>query len=106
MLNRMPCTGREDSEIPVALLQTHVVATATIISPLPWTSALLPLQVAISFMDRNMIMPPLSGCHLIIEWGGNRNKIVDKPHYQIISGNSISELRNRFECGEPIEAYA
>ncbi len=37
-----------------------------------------------------------------LEWGGNWRSFVDKPHYQLLTGLSISELRERFEEGKLI----
>jgi peptidoglycan L-alanyl-D-glutamate endopeptidase CwlK len=34
-----------------------------------------------------------------LEWGGNWQKIKDKPHYQLVTGLSIKEVRERFEKG-------
>jgi peptidoglycan L-alanyl-D-glutamate endopeptidase CwlK len=36
-----------------------------------------------------------------VEWGGNWVTIVDEPHYQLVTGMKISEVRTRFEAGEP-----
>ncbi|MEJ8858209.1 M15 family metallopeptidase [Variovorax robiniae] len=35
----------------------------------------------------------------VIEWGGNWTGFVDRPHYQLALGLSVSELRQRFEAG-------
>lgn len=35
-----------------------------------------------------------------LEWGGNWQSFQDKPHYQLITGLSISKVRERFENGE------
>jgi peptidoglycan L-alanyl-D-glutamate endopeptidase CwlK len=35
-----------------------------------------------------------------LEWGGNWHSFKDKPHYQLVTGLSISEVRERFERGE------
>lgn len=36
-----------------------------------------------------------------LEWGGNWQSFKDRPHYQLITGLSIEEVRARFERGEP-----
>ena len=41
-----------------------------------------------------------------IEWGGNWNSFVDKPHYQLRLELSIAELRAKFESGESVTAFA
>lgn len=33
-------------------------------------------------------------------WGGNWHSFQDRPHYQLVTGFSITELRQRFEAGE------
>ena len=35
-----------------------------------------------------------------LEWGGNWNSIVDRPHYQLATGLEIAEVRRRFEAGQ------
>jgi peptidoglycan L-alanyl-D-glutamate endopeptidase CwlK len=35
-----------------------------------------------------------------LEWGGNWQTIKDKPHYQLVTGLSIGDVRARFENGE------
>jgi peptidoglycan L-alanyl-D-glutamate endopeptidase CwlK len=35
-----------------------------------------------------------------LEWGGNWSSFKDKPHYQLKTGLSIQEVRQRFEKGE------
>ncbi|WP_218508814.1 M15 family metallopeptidase [Variovorax sp. dw_308] len=34
-----------------------------------------------------------------VEWGGNWTTFVDRPHYQLALGLSVSQLRQRFEAG-------
>lgn len=36
-----------------------------------------------------------------LEWGGNWTGFVDRPHYQMSTGLSISKVRQKFERGEP-----
>jgi peptidoglycan LD-endopeptidase CwlK len=36
-----------------------------------------------------------------LEWGGNWQSFKDKPHYQSATGLSISDVRQRFEKGQP-----
>jgi len=36
-----------------------------------------------------------------LEWGGNWTGFVDRPHYQLGTGLSLSEVRERFESGQP-----
>lgn len=36
-----------------------------------------------------------------LEWGGDWKSIVDKPHYQLVTGKSLSEVRASFEAGKP-----
>lgn len=36
-----------------------------------------------------------------IEWGGNWPDFPDRPHYQLAVGLKVSEVRERFEAGEP-----
>ena len=36
-----------------------------------------------------------------LEWGGNWTGFVDRPHYQLGTGLSLSEVRERFENGQP-----
>ena len=36
-----------------------------------------------------------------LEWGGNWTSIVDKPHYQLVTGKAIAEVRALFESGKP-----
>ena len=36
-----------------------------------------------------------------LEWGGNRAGFTDRPHYQMSAGLSISQVRQRFEGGQP-----
>lgn len=45
-----------------------------------------------------IIMPTMSKT---IEWGGNWKSIVDMPHYGLLTGKSISEVRALFEAGKP-----
>ena len=47
-----------------------------------------------------------SGISPQIEWGGNWKTIVDKPHYQLRLGITVSALRAQFESGEEIRAFA
>jgi len=37
-----------------------------------------------------------------LEWGGTWKSIVDKPHYQLATGLTVTEMRQRFEKGEAI----
>jgi peptidoglycan LD-endopeptidase CwlK len=36
-----------------------------------------------------------------LEWGGNWTGFVDRPHYQLTTGLAISQVRQRFESGQP-----
>jgi peptidoglycan L-alanyl-D-glutamate endopeptidase CwlK len=36
-----------------------------------------------------------------LEWGGNWTGFTDRPHYQLATGLSISQVRQRFESGQP-----
>jgi peptidoglycan L-alanyl-D-glutamate endopeptidase CwlK len=36
-----------------------------------------------------------------LEWGGNWITIQDKPHYQLLTNRTISEVRDLFESGKP-----
>jgi peptidoglycan LD-endopeptidase CwlK len=36
-----------------------------------------------------------------LEWGGNWTSFTDRPHYQLATGLSISQVRQRFESGQP-----
>jgi len=36
-----------------------------------------------------------------LEWGGNWTGFVDRPHYQLGTGLPLSEVRERFENGQP-----
>ncbi len=36
-----------------------------------------------------------------LEWGGNWTGFVDRPHYQLTTGLSVSQVRQRFESGQP-----
>jgi len=36
-----------------------------------------------------------------LEWGGDWRSIVDKPHYQLPTGMTISQVRAAFESGKP-----
>jgi peptidoglycan L-alanyl-D-glutamate endopeptidase CwlK len=35
-----------------------------------------------------------------IEWGGDWTSFVDKPHYQLVTGKSVKEVRQLFEKGK------
>jgi peptidoglycan L-alanyl-D-glutamate endopeptidase CwlK len=35
-----------------------------------------------------------------LEWGGNWTTIVDRPHYQLVTGKTIKEVRELFEDGK------
>jgi peptidoglycan L-alanyl-D-glutamate endopeptidase CwlK len=37
-----------------------------------------------------------------LEWGGNWTTFKDQPHYQFATSLSISQIRARFEKGQPI----
>jgi len=37
-----------------------------------------------------------------LEWGGNWTSLQDWPHYQLATGLSISDVREKFEKGEPV----
>ena len=39
-----------------------------------------------------------------LEWGGNWVTIVDKPHYQLVTGKTTAEVRELFESGQPYVA--
>ena len=41
-----------------------------------------------------------------LEWGGNWTGLVDKPHYQLNLGISVSALREAFETGQAQAAFA
>jgi len=45
--------------------------------------------------------PIVLAATLGVEWGGNWVSIVDEPHYQLMTGLKISEVRERFEAGQP-----
>jgi peptidoglycan L-alanyl-D-glutamate endopeptidase CwlK len=36
-----------------------------------------------------------------LEWGGDWRSIVDKPHYQLVTGKTTSQVRVAFESGKP-----
>ncbi len=36
-----------------------------------------------------------------LEWGGDWKSIVDKPHYQLVTGKTTAQVRAAFEAGEP-----
>jgi peptidoglycan L-alanyl-D-glutamate endopeptidase CwlK len=36
-----------------------------------------------------------------LEWGGDWHSFKDKPHYQVATGLSLSEVRAAFEAGRP-----
>jgi peptidoglycan L-alanyl-D-glutamate endopeptidase CwlK len=35
-----------------------------------------------------------------LEWGGNWTTIIDRPHYQLVTGKAIKEVRELFENGQ------
>lgn len=35
-----------------------------------------------------------------LEWGGNWTTIIDRPHYQLVTGKTIKEVRELFESGQ------
>jgi peptidoglycan L-alanyl-D-glutamate endopeptidase CwlK len=35
-----------------------------------------------------------------LEWGGNWTTIIDRPHYQLLTGKTIKEVRELFESGQ------
>jgi len=37
-----------------------------------------------------------------LEWGGNWTSLKDWPHYQLATGLSISDVREKFEKGQPL----
>lgn len=41
-----------------------------------------------------------------LEWGGNWQRLVDKPHYQLATGIDLADLRTRFEAGSAGPVYA
>lgn len=45
-----------------------------------------------------IIMPTMSKT---IEWGGNWKSIVDMPHYGLLTGKSVAQVRALFEAGKP-----
>ena len=49
----------------------------------------------------NAAGPIVLAATLGVEWGGNWTSIVDEPHYQLATGLKISEVRQRFEAGDP-----
>lgn len=44
-----------------------------------------------------IIMPTMNK---LLTWGGNWRSIVDKPHYEITTNKSISQVRKLFEAGQ------
>lgn len=36
-----------------------------------------------------------------LEWGGDWRSIVDKPHYQLVTGKTLAQVRAAFESGKP-----
>lgn len=52
-----------------------------------------------AYVDLSKIIMPKMG--KTIEWGGNWKSIVDMPHYGLLTGKSISEVRALFEAGKP-----
>lgn len=40
-----------------------------------------------------------------IEWGGDWSSIVDRPHYQLRTGRSVTEIRQWFEQGKPFTGH-
>lgn len=45
-----------------------------------------------------IILPTLRD---LLTWGGNWKSIIDKPHYEITTNKSISQVRKLFEAGQP-----
>lgn len=39
------------------------------------------------------------------EWGGDWKSFIDKPHFQMNFGNTLSELRKKYESGKIIDGY-
>lgn len=37
-----------------------------------------------------------------LEWGGDWTSIIDRPHYQVATGKSASQVRTLFEAGKPL----
>ena len=52
-----------------------------------------------AYVDLSKIIMPIMS--KTIEWGGNWKSIVDMPHYGLLTGKSISEVRALFEAGKP-----
>jgi len=40
-----------------------------------------------------------TGKRLALEWGGDWSSFVDQPHFQMLTGQSLSETRKKFEKG-------
>lgn len=36
-----------------------------------------------------------------LEWGGDWRSIVDKPHYNLLTGKTLAQIRASFEAGKP-----
>ncbi len=36
-----------------------------------------------------------------LEWGGDWKSIIDNPHYQLVTGKTVSQVRALFEAGKP-----
>ena len=45
-----------------------------------------------------LILPTLKS----LTWGGNWKSIVDRPHYEVTTGKSITQVRKLFEAGKPL----
>jgi len=40
------------------------------------------------------------GRDLGLEWGGDWSSFVDKPHFQLKTGQTLAQVRQKFESGE------
>jgi len=45
-----------------------------------------------------LVMPTLGN---LLTWGGNWKNLVDRPHYEVTTNKSISQVRKLFEAGKP-----
>jgi len=56
--------------------------------------------------DRAAVLGLAPGLAPGVEWGGNWQRLVDKPHYQLATGIGLADLRTRFEAGSAGTVYA
>lgn len=47
----------------------------------------------------DLVMPTLGN---VLTWGGSWRSLIDRPHYEVTTGKSISQVRKLFEAGKPI----